>query len=135
MYPYRRHLKQRARILRKNLTEAEVKLWNVIRKNQISGLRFCRQKPLDIYIVDFYCPQLKLVIEIDGGQHYEDAGLRKDKLRDEYLKKILKLKVLRFTNLDVLKNIEGTIEKIREQIPLNPPFEKGEAENLCPTTE
>lgn len=126
MYHYNRHLKQRARSLKKNLTEAEIKLWNVIKKNQIDGLRFCRQKPLGNYIVDFYCPRLKLVLEIDGGQHYEDAGLRRDKLRDEYLEKFLKLKVLRFTNLDVLKNLEGTIEKIREQIPLNPPFKKGE---------
>lgn len=135
MYHYHRHLKHHARLLRKNLTEAEVKLWNVIRKNQINGLRFCRQNPLGSYIVDFYCPPLKLVIEIDGGQHYEDAGLRKDKLRDEYLEKTLKLKVLRFTNLDVIKNIEGVSEKIREQIPLSPPFKKGETEDLCPTTE
>lgn len=82
----------------------------------MNNVQFYRQKPLGLYIVDFYSPTLKLVIEIDGSQHYEGSGIEKDSKRDEYLIKTLKLKVLRFTNLEVLKNIEGVILKILENL-------------------
>ena len=99
------------------MTEAEVVLWNRIRKKQIKNLQFYRQKPLGNYIVDFYCPAKKLVIEIDGGQHYEDAELtRKDKEREEFLEKILRLKITRFTNIDIMKNLSSVMDKIVESI-------------------
>jgi very-short-patch-repair endonuclease len=94
------------------MTEAEVKLWMKIRRKQINNVQFYRQKPLGKYIIDFYCPVKKLVIEVDGGQHYEEDCMQKDEERDEYLKKVLKLKVIRFTNLDILKNIEGVVDEI-----------------------
>jgi very-short-patch-repair endonuclease len=82
---------------------------------RINGYQFYRQKPLGKYIVDFYCPQAKLVIEVDGGQHYSGTKLEKDKERDQYLQK-QGLKVLRYSDLDVLSNIEGTIENLLENL-------------------
>ena len=76
--PYNPKLKKRARRLRKNMTDAEVKLWNHLRRKQIKGLQFFRQRPIGNYIVDFYAPEAKLVIEVDGGQHYNKEGLGYD---------------------------------------------------------
>jgi len=115
MFNYKPYLKKIAKTLRKNMTEAELKLWSKLRKKQILNLQFYRQKPLGKYVIDFYCHAKRLVIEIDGGQHYEVFGAAKDRERDAYLEKILGLKVLRFTNLDILKNIEGVVDKIIEE--------------------
>lgn len=115
MHYYRPGLKRNARLLRKNMTDAELKLWSKIRKKQILNLQFYRQKPLGKYIVDFYCHIKRLVIEIDGGQHYEIKNIKEDGERDSYLKNKLKLKVFRFTNLDILQNIEGVVDKIIEE--------------------
>ncbi len=90
------------------MTEAEIALWNKLRRKQLCNLQFYRQKPLGQYIVDFYCPRAKLVIELDGGQHYSDEGAKKDALRDAELRE-LGLSVLRFSNHDVLKNIDGVV--------------------------
>lgn len=98
------------------MTDAEILLWSKIRGKQIKRVQFYRQKPIGNYIADFYCPKAKLIIEIDGSQHYEEKGVEKDKIRDKYFES-LELKILRFTNLDVLKNINGVLEKIYEKIP------------------
>lgn len=99
------------------MTEAEVILWNRLRRKQINNLQFNRQKPLGKYIVDFYCPAKKLVIEIDGGQHYENGrNIIEDQERDKFLKEILKLKVIRFTNIDITKNLVEAIDKIIEEL-------------------
>ena len=103
----------KCRILRKNQTEAERKLWKIIRNRQLAGVKFRRQYPIAGYIVDFYAPEVGLVIEVDGGQHYEDEDLEYDEMRDAYLKG-LNLKVLRISNLDVLNNMEGVVERIIE---------------------
>lgn len=66
-------------------------------------------------MIDFYCPLARLAIEIDGGQHFEERNISKDKIRDEQLRE-LKIKILRFTNLDVLKNINSVIRKIEENL-------------------
>ncbi len=113
--PYNPKLKKRARRLRKNMTEAEVRLWNHLRRKQIKGLQFFRQRPISNYIVDFYAPEEKLVIEVDGGQHYEEEGLEYDEKRDAFLEG-LGLKVIRFSNLDVLRNIEGVVKKVIEVV-------------------
>ncbi len=113
---YKSDLKNKARFLRKNMTDAERKLWRYLKGKKIGGLQFYRQKPLGKYIVDFYCPIRNLVIEIDGGQHYQEKNICKDKKRDLFLKNVLKLKVLRFGNIDVLKNIEGVVAKIFDEI-------------------
>ena len=103
-----------ARKLRKTMTGAEIRLWARLRKKQINNLQFYRQKPLGKYIVDFYCPTKKLVIEVDGSQHYEEENIEKDKIREYYIKRTLNLKVLRFNNIDVLKNTDGVLERIME---------------------
>lgn len=92
--------------------EEEIMLWTKIRKKQINNIQFYRQKPLGPYIVDFYSPKKKIVIEIDGGQHYNQDNYNKDLERDSYLREALKLKVLRFTNLDIKENLEGVLEVI-----------------------
>lgn len=115
MLKYNKNLKQISRTLRKNMTDAEILLWSRIKGKQIKEVQFYRQKPIGNYIADFYCSEAKLIIEVDGGQHYEEKGIEKDEIRDEYFKN-LGLKVLRFTNLDVLKNINGVLEKIYEEI-------------------
>ena len=97
------------------MTEAEVKLWQHIRCKQIKGLQFYRQKVIGNYIVDFYCHAAKLVIEVDGGQHYEEEGLENDAIRDADLEN-LGLRVLRFNNLDVLQNMEGVVGQIEEEV-------------------
>ncbi|MBI4303946.1 MAG: DUF559 domain-containing protein [Chloroflexi bacterium] len=125
MLPYNRDLKQRSRQLRENMTDAEKHLWAKIRMKQLRGYQFYRQKPIGEYIVDFSCPRAKLVVEIDGSQHFVDDMTEYDRVRDEHLRS-LGLRVLRFTNTDVLMHIEGVIESISSEIPLSPPLRKGE---------
>ncbi len=112
---YNQNLKSKSQDLRKNMTDAEITLWLKIKGKQIKNRQFYRQKTVGNFIVDFYSPKAKLIIEIDGSQHYEEAGLEKDKERDGYFKS-LGLKVLKFTNIEVLKNIQGVIEKIYNEI-------------------
>ena len=97
------------------MTDAEKALWVKLRRKQLHGLQFYRQKPLGNFIVDFYCPAARLVIEIDGGQHYEEDGRNRDGLRDDYLES-LGIRVLRFSNLDVLKNMDGVIATIGQYL-------------------
>lgn len=112
---YNRNLKSVSRQLRHRLTDAERKLWSKIRNKQIGGLQFYRQKPIENFIVDFFCPKANLVIEVDGGQHYEVKNEKQDKIRSDYLKR-QGFKVLRFTNLDILKNTDNVIYKICQDI-------------------
>jgi very-short-patch-repair endonuclease len=104
---------EKAKELRKNMTETEKILWQYLRKDKINGLRFRRQHPIDIFIADFYCHKAKLVIEIDGYIHNHQKEY--DIGRTEELKKY-GLKVIRFTNEEVLKNIEKVVEKIDAEI-------------------
>jgi very-short-patch-repair endonuclease len=114
---YKNFLKGNARKLRKEMTKPEIILWNRIRRKQVGNLQFNRQKPLGNYIVDFYCPVKKLVIEIDGGQHYENGEIiEEDKEREHFLKKVLKLKIIRFTNDDITQNLASVMDKIIENI-------------------
>jgi very-short-patch-repair endonuclease len=130
MLPRNKNLKQPARELRKNLTDAERKLWSKIRRKQLDGFIFYRQKVISSHIVDFYCHEAKLVIEVDGGQHFTINGIEKDKSRDVYLSD-LGLHVMRFNNLDVLKNCESVLQVIMEYLsniknnPPKSPFGKG----------
>jgi cysteine desulfurase/selenocysteine lyase len=102
---------QRARDLRVNATEAEKKLWQCLRQDQL-GVRFRRQHPIGPYITDFCCPEKMLVIEVDGGQHNENT---KDEKRDEFLTS-KGFTVYRFWNNEVMENIEGVVFKIMEKI-------------------
>jgi len=114
-FSYNKNLKQFSRNLRKNQTDAEKLLWSRVRRKQIKDYQFFRQKPIGSYIADLYCKDAKLVIEIDGGQHYENQNIMADRKRNEYFQK-LGLRVMRFTNLDILKNIENVVNKIYEEI-------------------
>ncbi|MFQ5646793.1 MAG: endonuclease domain-containing protein [bacterium] len=105
----------KCRTLRKNQTEAEKKLWHVLRNRQLAGVKFRRQFPVGQYIVDFYSPEYKLGVEADGGQHYQDKGRRYDESRTKELAD-LDVKILRFSNLDILNNIEGVCEVILKVI-------------------
>ena len=115
MLYYDNKLKQFARDLRKNMTEAEKLLWSKVRRKQIKNLQFYRQRIIGNYIVDFYCSQAKLVIELDGEQHYNEIGKEKDEYRDSYLTGT-GLKVLHFTNKDVFDNLDGVLQYIVKQL-------------------
>jgi very-short-patch-repair endonuclease len=119
MLPYDKNLKPPSRQLRNNMTDAERHLWSKIRRKQLTGYQFYRQKPIGDYIVDFFCPKARLVVEVDGGQHFSDETKEYDRIRGEYLHS-LGLRVLRFTNSDVLTRIEAVIESINENMG-NPP--------------
>ena len=118
MLHYNKNLKTIARVLRKNMTDAERLLWSRLRRKQIKRYQFYRQRKIGNYLVDFYCPKANVVIEVDGGQHYSEPGTEFDNLRDKQLAD-LGLRVLRFSNMDVLQNIDGVIEYIYEY--LKPP--------------
>jgi very-short-patch-repair endonuclease len=116
MLPYNKGLKNLARELRYNQTEAETFLWQRLRKRQVKNCQFYRQRIICNYIEDFYCPDAKLVIEIDGGQHYSEPGITKDAMRDRHLAD-LGLTVMRFSARDVFENTEGVLESIFERLP------------------
>ena len=119
-------LKQRRQELRRNQTDAEKTFWSHVRSKQFHGLKFFRQYSIGPYILDFYCPKLKLAIELDGGQHALDNNQEYDAARAEYLK-IQGIEVIRFWNNDVLQNISGVLAKIAEKItPPDLPLPQGE---------
>ena len=121
----RKNMTKAARVLRRNMTTAEKLVWSKLRGDQL-GVRFRRQHPMEKYIVDLVCPRKKLIIEIDGGQHFEN---KQDKLRDRWFAE-KGFKVLRFWNTDVMKNIEGVVEMIRKEIdtlPFLPSLKGGDA--------
>ncbi|HVV69108.1 MAG TPA: endonuclease domain-containing protein [Gammaproteobacteria bacterium] len=115
MLSYQHKNKINARKLRSNLTDAEQLLRSKLRRKQIRNIQFYRQKPIGNFIVDFYAPAAKLVIELDGGQHFEAEYKEKDLKRDSHLSR-LGLKVLRFDNLEVLQYTEAVIDKIFEEV-------------------
>jgi len=104
-----------ARILRKNQTPQETKMWNILRNSQIQGLKFRRQYPIESYIVDFVCKEIKLIIEVDGGQHNEVKNIEYDNERTRVLES-KGYKVIRFWNNEVDENIEGVYQKIIDEI-------------------
>lgn len=103
-----------ARKLRRDMTDAERKLWSLLRNNRL-GAKFRRQVPYGRYILDFYCVKAHLVIELDGSQHYTPVGRRRDAKRDAYLRND-GLAVLRFSNYEVISNGEGVEQVIHERI-------------------
>ena len=111
MQPYNKNLKQPSRDLRNNMTDAEQLLWQRLRRKQILGLQFYRQKPILNFIVDFYCPSANLVIDCDGGQHYTAEGLEADRARDQALAQ-LGLNVLRFDNRQILTETDAVVDQI-----------------------
>ena len=97
-----------ARQLRKNSTRAERKLWRYLRSRSLAGYKFVRQEPIGPYVVDFVCRERRLVIEVDGGQHADNA---RDVVRERWLV-AHRYRVLRFWNNEVVENIEGVWDTI-----------------------
>jgi very-short-patch-repair endonuclease len=110
---YNPKLKELAWKLRKNSTLSEVLLWQYLRNRQMQGFDFHRQNPIDEFIVDFFCPRLKLIIEIDGVTHNE--RLAKDERRQKKLER-MGFTFLRFLDSDVKENLEGVLSAIEEWI-------------------
>ncbi len=107
------------RNLRKNQTEAEKKLWYKLQNRQLGNAKFRRQFSVGQYIIDFYCPQYRLGVEVDGGQHYDDKGIQYDAQRTKELAKA-KIQIIRFSNLEVLNNIEGVCEEVLKAVTPSP---------------
>ncbi len=129
MLRYEPHLKSYSRQLRSNMTDVEQLLWQHLRRKQILGVQFYRQKPIGQFIVDFYAPAIGLVIELDGGQHFEQNTLKHDQERDDFLRQ-QRLQVMRFDNTQVMKETESVLAMIfefaRTKSPLTPLFQRGE---------
>lgn len=119
----------RARGLRRNMTDAEQLLWRHLRNRHLTGSKFRRQHEIDRYIVDFVCPEANLIVELDGGQHAEMMAVDADRTRRL---ESLDYRVLRFWNNDVLMNIEAVLEVILEAVaraaPHPSPLPRGERE-------
>jgi len=103
-----------ARKLRADATEAEIRLWSKLRRKQLAGFRFRRQQPMGRFIVDFFCPEAQLIVEVDGGQHADESPARADWLKRRGYR------VLRFWNNEVLANTEGVVETILDVLKSPP---------------
>jgi very-short-patch-repair endonuclease len=129
---YDPNLKKLARRLRMSSTMSEVLLWRCLKGKQVLGYDFDRQKPIGKYIVDFYCKELRLAIEIDGATHNDKV--HEDRMRQERLES-LGVRFLRFRDGDVKRNLEGVIEEIRKWIkekapkPIPPEWESAPTPN------
>jgi very-short-patch-repair endonuclease len=112
------------------MTDSEQALWERLRGKQLKGIQFYRQKPIGNAIVDFYAPKAKLVLEVDGSQHFTSENSKKDEIRSNELEK-QGLRVLRFNNLQVLQELDAVVEVIFQalpepgKIPPYPPLPKG----------
>ncbi len=109
--PYNPKLKKKARKLRNNSTKSEIILWQHLKRGQMHGFDFHRQRPVDQYIVDFICSELWLVIELDGYTHHLDEQSEKDIIREEKLR-ALGLRVIRFWDEEVFENVDCVLSQI-----------------------
>jgi very-short-patch-repair endonuclease len=105
----------KAQLLRRNETKAEKLLWEKLRNNQLEGLKFRRQHPVNIYIADFYCHKFKLIIELDGDYHNQEEQKQKDEVRTEVLR-LNDLKIIRFKNEEVEQDINQVLTTIKNKI-------------------
>jgi very-short-patch-repair endonuclease len=130
--------KSLTKALRHNATEAEKKLWYHLRNRKVLGAKFRRQQSFGPYILDFYCAELKLAVELDGGQHGGTKGIIRDEQRDEYLKQEGVI-VLRFWNNQLFDEFEGVLDMIyttlKGQTPHPNPLPQGERERSSTTRE
>lgn len=135
--PIRKQTLAQARDLRKKVRWTEKLLWRYLRNRKLSGCKFRRQQPIDRYILDFYSPEKRLAIEIDGREHGEPDSMAHDKKREIYLRQ-QGIRVLRFWNFQLRENLEGVLERIRieaerpEEVfpsPQPSPAQRGEGED------
>ena len=110
---------EKCRRLRSNQTEAEKKLWSILRNRQLGGIKFRRQFSIGNYILDFYAPEYGVGVEADGGQHYDARGIDRDEIRKRELSKI-GVDLLRFGDHEILTNISGVCEAIQEALKKKP---------------
>jgi very-short-patch-repair endonuclease len=115
IYPYNPKLKELARQLRNNSTFAEVLLWNELKNKQIKGYDFHRQKPILNYILDFFCSELYLAIEVDGITHDNEVRMIKDSKRQNEIE-ALGISFLRFSDEDIKTQMEGVVKEIERYI-------------------
>ena len=101
--------------LRSSLTPAEASLWKSLQRSQVCGKKFRRQHSVGNYILDFYCPECRLAVELDGQGHFHSMTSEYDYRRDEYLKK-MNIRVLRFENRLVFENLEGVLHMISDHL-------------------
>jgi very-short-patch-repair endonuclease len=111
----RTQVKARRRSLRNNLPTAEIILWSKLKSRQIMGCKFRRQYSVGSYVIDFYCPELKLAIEIDGDSHYRKKAIEYDMERQSFIESF-GIRFLRFTNSDVYRNLSGVLTEIGKTI-------------------
>ena len=111
-------LRERRRDLRNNATESEQLLWSYLKSSQLAGFKFVRQYSVGPYILDFYCPSLRLGIELDGSSHFAEEAKIYDENRSKYLKSV-NIRVIRFWNGEVLKNVDKVLGRIGRN--LTPP--------------
>jgi type I restriction enzyme M protein len=97
------------------MTEEEIILWSRLKDRGIGGCKFRRQHGIGRFIVDFYCPEKKLAVEVDGGEHYTCDALIRDERRTRYIKRY-GIRILRFTNIDVRKNLYGVLNAIDRKL-------------------
>ncbi len=109
------YLKKYRRELRQKMTPAEVALWQMLRNRQLDGIRFVRQYSIDNYILDFYCPQFHLAIELDGNVHFDEFYIERDKIRTQFLED-RGIRILRFENFEVFQYPERTLNEIRRYL-------------------
>lgn len=109
----RKYLKEFRRYLRNNSTSAESVLWTILKNKQVAGLKFRRQHSIGNYIVDFFCPKLNLVIELDGGYHASYQAIIRDEKRDKYLESY-GMTILRFENKVVFEKPEEILRQIMD---------------------
>ena len=131
MLKYNSHLKPHSRRLRSGMTDSERLLWSRLRGKQLLNVQFYRQKPIGEYIVDFYAPRARLILEVDGSQHLHQDHIANDARRDDWLCS-QGLEILRFTNLEVLNELDAVVSVVLETLnelmdgnPPNPPLRKG----------
>ena len=113
--PYNPKLKELSKQLRQNMTFSEVKLWNELKNGQLMGYDFDRQKPIGNYIVDFFCKDLQLAIEVDGITHLDEKVIAKDFIRQEDIESY-GVSFLRFDALLVVNKVEAAVKEIRNWI-------------------
>jgi very-short-patch-repair endonuclease len=109
-------VKDKRRELRKNMPPAEVMLWSKLRGKNVKGYKFRRQYSVGTYIVDFFCAEIKLAIEIDGESHYLTGSEDRDRKRQAFIESA-GICFLRFTNFDVYERLDGVLQTIMDRLP------------------
>ena len=116
-FSYNPQYVKRVRALRKQQTNTEKFFWAKIRGRQIAGFKFYRQYPIGRYILDFYCPERKIAVELDGSQHMEER--KQDEIRSKYLKS-QNITVVRFWDNEILQNVESVLDKVYSYLKTSP---------------